>query len=72
MVITGKGYGFVTFSTSESVEQLLEMKEPLEVAGSKVILRQVIGVHVAIFVTVPYSGTVADHAVSGATAVTQG
>ena len=27
MVITGKGYGFVTFSTSESVEQLLEMKE---------------------------------------------
>ena len=42
MVITGKGYGFVTFSTSESVEQLLEMKEPLEVAGSKVILRQVI------------------------------
>jgi len=40
MVITGKGYGFVTFSTSESVEQLLEMKEPLEVAGSKVILRQ--------------------------------
>lgn len=40
IVITGKNYGFVTFSTSASVEQLLEMKEPLEVAGSTVILRQ--------------------------------
>ena len=42
IVITGKNYGFVTFSTSASVEQLLEMSEPFEVAGSKVMLRQVI------------------------------
>ena len=42
IVITGKNYGFVTFSTSAPVEQLLEMSEPFEVAGSKVMLRQVI------------------------------
>ena len=41
IVITGKNYGFVTFSSPASVEQLLEMRESLEVAGSKVILRQV-------------------------------
>ena len=40
-MIAGKNYGFVTFSSPASVEQLLEMREPLEVAGSKVILRQV-------------------------------
>ena len=42
IVIAGKNYGFVTFASPASVEQLLEMREPLEVAGSKVILRQVI------------------------------
>ena len=41
IVIAGKNYGFVTFSSSASVEELLETREPLEVAGSKVILRQV-------------------------------
>ena len=42
VVITGKNYGFVTFSTSAPVKHLLDMKEEVEVAGSKVILRQVI------------------------------
>ena len=41
-VITGKNYGFVTFSTSAPVKHLLEMKDEVEVAGSQVILRQVI------------------------------
>ena len=59
IVIEGKNYGFVTFSTSASVEQLLEMKEPLEVAGSKVILRQVIlGLPVNILVKLHCSCTV--------------
>ena len=59
IVITGKNYGFVTFSTSASVEQLLEMKEPLEVAGSTVILRQVIlGLSAALFLLVCCSVTV--------------
>ena len=59
IVITGKNYGFVTFSTSAPVEQLLEMREPMEVAGSKVILRQVIlGLSAALLLLVRCSVTV--------------
>ena len=41
IVIPRKNYGFVTFSSIAPVEQLLEMREPLEIAGSEVFLRQV-------------------------------
>merc|ERR1719494_1394295 len=40
VVIAGRNFGFVTFSSTEAVDFLLDQREPVEVAGSRVTVRQ--------------------------------
>ena len=41
VAIAGRNFGFVTFSSTEAVDYLLDQREPVEVAGSRVTVRQV-------------------------------
>merc|ERR1719494_1310131 len=40
VAIAGRNFGFVTFSSTEAVDYLLDQREPVEVAGSRVTVRQ--------------------------------
>ena len=45
VAIAGRNFGFVTFSSTEAVDYLLDQREPVEVAGSRVTVRQVTAKH---------------------------